>query len=312
MTGATESAAGKSAQWDIVTGVGLTALAVAAGRAMETHRPDGLVSDPYAEAFVRAAAPPIELPTRLDAVEDDPDFSWAAMARYLGVRSRYFDDYFTAAATAGVSQIVLLAAGLDTRAFRLSWPASTTVYELDAPKVLAFKDGVLTEQGARCLARRRTVAVDLREEWTQPLRQADFDPGRPSAWLAEGLLPFLPNAAKQRLLCAVDELAAAGSAIVLEYIDDLASLRGAPEFEELRTRSAERMGVDITRLWPDEQDFPVDAWLNEHGWAVTSECVVDVAERYGAQLTDRTMFPIRTARFITARRPESGDNPTRG
>lgn len=305
MSTANESAAGTSAQWDIVTGVGLTALGVAAGRAMETHREGGLVCDPYAEAFVRAAAPPIPLPTRLEAIEDDPDIPWESMARYMGVRSRYFDDYFTTAATAGVSQMVLLAAGLDARAFRLDWPAGVTVFELDAPKVLAFKDRVLTEQGAHARTRRHAVPVDLREEWTLPLRQAGFDPSRPSAWLAEGLLPFLPNVAKQRLLSAVDEFAVAGSSIELEYIDDLAGLRRDPQFQERRVRMAERMGLDITQLWPDEENFPVDTWLREHGWAVTTEHVVDVAQRYGAPLAEETMFPTRSGLFITARQSDT-------
>ncbi len=303
MTSASESVGAVSAQWDIVTGVGFTALAVAAGRAMETHRDGGLVSDPYAEAFVRAADTPIELPTRPDEVEEDPDVPWATMARYMGVRSRYFDEYFSAATTEA-SQAVLLAAGLDTRAFRLDWPAGTAVYELDAPKVLAFKDRVLDEHGAHPRADRRTVAVDLREEWTKPLRAAGFDPSRPSAWLAEGLLPFLPNAAKQHLLSAVDQLTAAGSSIELEYVADLASLRRDPEFQQRRARMSEKTGFDITQLWPDEEeDFPVDAWLREHGWTVTVEHVDDAAQRYGARFPEQSMFPARGGRFVTARKP---------
>ncbi|MCX4093893.1 SAM-dependent methyltransferase [Nocardia sp. alder85J] len=302
MTRRSVPVAGASANWDIVTDVGLTALAVAAGRAMETHRDGGLVSDPYAEAFVRAAAPPIALPTRLEAAGDDPDIPWTAMARYMGVRSRYFDEYLATAATAGVPQVVLLAAGLDTRAFRMGWPEGTTVYELDAPKVLDFKDRVLTEQGAQARARRQVVAVDLREEWTQPLQQAGFDPSRPSAWLAEGLLPFLPNAAKRRLLSAVNELTVTGSSVELEHIDDLAGLRRDPRLREQQARMAERMNLDITRLWPDEENFPVGTWLAEHGWTVTSERADDVARRYGRPLAEQAMLPIRAGLFVTARR----------
>ncbi|WP_067664727.1 SAM-dependent methyltransferase [Nocardia miyunensis] len=304
MTSASEFAGGTSAEWDIVTGVGFTALAVAAGRAMETGRDDGLVSDPYAEAFVRAADGPIELPTRPD-VEDDPDIPWSTMARYMGVRSRYFDEYFSTAG-AGVSQMVLLAAGLDARAFRLDWPAGTAVYELDAPKVLEFKNRVLDEQGARPRADRRIVAVDLREEWTGPLQAAGFDPSRPSAWLAEGLLPFLPNTAKEQLLRTVDALTVPGSSIELEYVADLAALRRDPEFQERRARMAEKSGFDITQLWPDEdQDFPVDTWLRDHGWTVTVEVVDDVAHRYGTEFPEQGMFPARGGRFVTAHKPAS-------
>jgi methyltransferase (TIGR00027 family) len=137
---------------------------VAAGRAIETHRHGGLVTDPYAEAFVRAAGSPVPMPTRPDA-DEDPTMAWEFMATYLGVRSRFFDEFLGSAAAAGLDQVVLLAAGLDTRAFRLGWQPGTTVYELDAPKVLQFKDRVLTEQRAQPRCQRRTVAVDLREDW---------------------------------------------------------------------------------------------------------------------------------------------------
>lgn len=188
----------QSAQWDILSGVGITALLVAACRAIETHRPDSLVNDPYAEVFVAAADSPVPLPTRS---RGDEDFAipWASMATYMGVRSRFFDEFFAAACATGVEQVVLLAAGLDARAFRLDWRPATTVYELDAPKVLQFKDGILAQQAARPRSHRRTVPADLREDWPTALRQAGFDRGRPTAWLAEGLLPFLPDDAKDSL-----------------------------------------------------------------------------------------------------------------
>jgi methyltransferase (TIGR00027 family) len=87
------------------------------------------------------------------------------VATYLGVRSRFFDEFLGSAAAAGLDQVVLLATGLDTRAFRLDWQPGTTVYELDVPKVLQFKNRVLTEQRAQPSCQRRTVAVDLREDW---------------------------------------------------------------------------------------------------------------------------------------------------
>jgi methyltransferase (TIGR00027 family) len=289
-----------SAQWDIVTGVGLTALGVAAGRAMETHRDDSLVSDPYAEAFVTAADPPMPIPTRLDAVgADDSEIPWASMATYMGVRTRFFDEYLTAAAAAGAAQVVLLAAGLDTRAYRLDWPAGTAVYELDAPKVLAFKDRVLAAQQATARAQRRTVAVDLRERWAPALLHAGFDPARPSAWLAEGLLPFLPNTAKDRLLSTMHELAVPGSRISVEHVEDLAALRRDPQFEDIWTRMGRRWGLDITELWPDEENYHADRWLAEHGWTVSAVPADDVAQQYGRSLTGG---PIVTSVFITARR----------
>ncbi|GAB2650842.1 SAM-dependent methyltransferase [Prescottella soli] len=283
------------AEWDIVTGVGITALGVAAGRAMETHREDGLVSDPYAEAFVEAASPPVPMPTRLDAA-DDIEIPWEAMANYMGVRSRFFDDYFGAASRAGIDQVVLLAAGLDVRAYRLDWPAGTTLYELDAPKVLSFKDGVLAANDAHPRADRRVVAVDLREGWAVPLREKGFDRSRPSAWLAEGLLPFLPNAAKERLFRFVTDLSAPGSRLEVEHVDDVRSLLQEDQFRHM----SERFGIDMATLWPDEEDFGPAAWLTDHGWEVDVVRSADVAERWGRTLENPDQDPMRSSVFITA------------
>ncbi|RVW03896.1 SAM-dependent methyltransferase [Rhodococcus xishaensis] len=283
------------AEWDIVTGVGITALAVAAGRAIETDRDDGLVSDPYAEAFVEAAAPPRPMPTRLEAV-DEIEMSWGWLADYIGVRSRYFDDYFAEASRAGIDQIVLLAAGLDVRAYRLDWPTGTTVYELDAPKVLAFKDDVLAVEKAGLRADRRALAVDLREDWAVPLQNKGFDRSRPSAWLAEGLLPFLPNAAKERLVRFVTDLSAPGSRLEIEHVDDVQAMLQEDQFQQL----SERFGIDMAALWPEEDDFHPAEWLTDHGWDVEIAHSREVAERFGRTLQNPSGDPSRSSVFITA------------
>lgn len=283
------------AEWDIVTGVGITALGVAAGRAMETRREGALVSDPYAEAFVEAAAPPVPMPTRLEDA-DDREIPWRSMADYMGVRSRYFDDFFAAANLAGIGQVVLLAAGLDARAYRLEWPDGTTVYELDAPKVLSFKDDVLTAANAQPRADRRVVAVDLREEWPVPLQERGFDRSTPSAWLAEGLLPFLPNAAKERLCRFVTDLSAPGSRFEVEHIDDVRAMMQ----EESTQRARDLFGVDIESLWPDDGEFDPAAWLADHGWDVEAVRSADVALRFGRTLENPNGDPARSSMFITA------------
>lgn len=285
------------AEWDIVTGVGITALGVAAGRAMETHRAGGLVSDPFAEAFVEAAAPPAPMPTRLEDA-DDREVPWRSMADYMGVRSRYFDDYFVAAGRAGIDQVVLLAAGLDVRAYRLDWPDGTTIYELDAPRVLSFKDDVLAAQGARPRADRRVVAVDLREDWPAALQEKGFDRGARTAWLAEGLLPFLPNAAKEQLCRSVTELSVPGSRFEVEHIDDV---RGILQ-EESTQRARDLFGVDLESLWPDDGPFDPVAWLTGHGWDVDVERSAEVAERLGRTLESPAGDPSRSSMFITALR----------
>lgn len=246
----------EQADWDIVTGVGLTALAVAAGRAIETHRPDRLVADPYAEVFVQAARPPVPMPTR-PGDDHDPAVLWESTATYMGVRSKFFDEFFAAASEAGVRQAVLFAAGLDCRAFRLDWPSA--------------------------------------------LRKAGFDPDLPTAWLAEGLLPYLPDDAKEMLLARVDELSASGSRIAVEYFNgDMATLLREPAFREM----ADRFGFDVSQLLPADQNHDVTGWLTGHGWAVTTESASAAAGRNGRPFDDVLLQPMRSSLLITAQAPD--------
>ena len=163
--------------WDITTSVGSTALFVATARALEAQKPDPLAVDPFAAIFCRAVgrlrrrgagrhSPDHQLKT--------PDFG-EHFVNFQGARTRFFDNYFLAAAEAGVRQVVILAAGLDSRAYRLAWPDGTTIFELDRPQVLDFKREVLAEQGATPNADRREIAIDLREDWPQALRDRGFD-----------------------------------------------------------------------------------------------------------------------------------------
>ncbi|MGH3779460.1 MAG: SAM-dependent methyltransferase [Pseudonocardiaceae bacterium] len=301
------------AQWDIVTGVGFTALAVAALRAIETHRhPDGLVNDPYAAAFVKAAASPMPLPTQLDA-DLGTEVPWASMATYMGVRSKFFDDFFAGASAEGLDQVVLFAAGLDSRAFRLDWSPATTVYELDAPKVLEFKDRVLTDQGARAQCVRRTLAVDLREDWPSALLKAGFDPSRRTVWLAEGLLPFLPDDAKVGLFSRVHQLSPAGSRIAAEHISgDMTTLRQEIHgmAQKMILWMAQRTEVDMAGIpsaaesaaefWPGEQNYDPAQWLASHGWEISTNQAPTVAHSYHRPLDDTTPLFHRSGLFLTA------------
>ncbi len=164
--------------WDLASSVGATATAVAARRAMASKGPNPLIDDPFAEplvnavgvdAFIRMMNGEVELS------EDDPAFTPQRLSEGMAVRTRYFDNFFLEAAEAGVRQAVILASGLDTRAYRLRWPAGTVLYEIDQPQVIEFKTRTLADLGAAPTVDRRTVAIDLRDDWVGALRGNGFD-----------------------------------------------------------------------------------------------------------------------------------------
>lgn len=263
--------------WDITTSVGSTALFVAASRALEANKPEPLVVDPYAEIFCRAVGG--EWADVLDGKAPEnklmSEFG-RHFVNYQAARTKYFDDYFYAAADAGVCQIVIPAAGLDSRAYRLAWPERTVVFELDQPQVLKFKRDVLTRNGDASTAERREIAVDLREDWPQALRQSGFDPSRPSAWLVEGLLIYLPAAAQGELFTGIHDLAAPGSHV---GVDD-----GKPFSKELYEAARERErasddGAHFFTLIYNEQHAPAIDWFTDHGWQGTAVGLSDYLQQ---------------------------------
>jgi len=299
--------------WDIATSVGSTAVMVAAARAAETVRPDRLISDPYAQILVAGAGTGIweqmlddEVPARLAAVDEEAAAIFEYMRSYQGVRTHFFDAFFADAVTSGVRQIVILASGLDSRAYRIDWPAGTVVYEIDQPKVLEYKAATLAAHGVQPSALRYEVPIDLRQDWPSALRAAGFDPTLPTAWLAEGLLMYLPAAAQDRLFEQVTALSAAGSRISVETAG-----RHAPERrEEMRQRFeriADQLGMqeapDITDLTYDDPDrADVQEWLNGHGWTATAEPSHDVQRRLGRHVEVPISDGDAFATFVTAER----------
>ena len=278
--------------WDIATSVGATAVMVAAARAAETDRDNPLIRDPFAKDLVSGAGTGIwEFMLDGDFVakvgEADPEIAAIVehMGSYQAVRTHFFDAYFDAAAEAGIRQIVILAAGLDSRAYRLDWPAGTAVYEIDQPKVLEYKAHTLKQHGATPRAVRHEVPVDLRDDWPKALRDAGFDPGVPTAWLAEGLLMYLPADAQDRLFENVTDLSAPGSRISAETM----GIHAADRRERMRERFgrlAAQFGIDdtldigeLTYEDPDRADVAV--WLAEHGWQSTAVTSQDEMRRLG-------------------------------
>ena len=266
--------------WDIASSVGTTAVMVAAARARETESPDPLIRDPYARLLVTGADTggwekflDQAMQERIGAADPEAAAMFANMLGYQAVRTRFFDSYFAEAADAGVRQIVILASGLDSRAYRLSWPEGTVVFEIDQPKVLEYKSATLAEHGVRPTADCREVAIDLRQDWPAALKAAGFDPARPTAWLAEGLLMYLPAEAQDRLFEQISELSAPGSRVSAEAVRHHAEERRAEMRERWEKMSDEleiERTVDIADLtYNDEDRADLTDWLNTHGWTAT-------------------------------------------
>ena len=206
--------------WDLASSVGATATMVAAARAVASNDANPIINDPFAAPWCArsglissAAWSTANSPTTADGGERDLQLETDSIA----VRTRFFDDFFLNAARDGVRQSVILAAGLDARAYRLSWPSGSVVYEVDQPQVIEFKTTTMSGLGAAPAAERRTVSIDLREDWPAALRSSGFDVTQPTAWSAEGLLMYLPPEAQDRLFDNITELSATGSQLATEY-----------------------------------------------------------------------------------------------
>ncbi|MDT7735882.1 MAG: hypothetical protein QOE12_3056 [Mycobacterium sp.] len=267
--------------WDLASSVGATATMVAAGRAMATRDARALINDPFAEPLVRA----VGLDFFVKMIDGDLDLGllpnssperMQAISDGMGLRTKYFDDYLLAAVASGVRQVVILASGLDARAYRLGWPADTVMYEIDQPQVIEFKTRTLADLGAEPTATRRTVAIDLRGDWPAALRAAGLDAGAPTAWLAEGLLIYLPPEAQDRLFDNITALSAPGSTVATEYVPGIIDF-DADRAREMSASMRER-GVDIdmpSLVYTGQRNHVVD-YLRGKSWDITDTTRTDL------------------------------------
>ena len=281
--------------WDLATSVGATATGVAVGRALASRGPNALINDPFAEPLVRAVG--VDFFTRvasgeLDAGEVDggAEFGMHRMTDMMAVRTKFFDEFFIEATKSGIRQAVILASGLDARAYRLPWPAGTTVYEIDQPAVIEFKTRTLADLRAAPTADRRAVAIDLRHDWPAALRGAGLNPAQPTAWSAEGLLAFLPPDAQDRLTDSITDLSAPGSRFASENMsgrnDAVAMMRDRMHEAIDRWRN-HGFDVEMTDLWYEGDRNDVGEYLGAHGWQAVATAVADLFAAYGRSLPPR-------------------------
>jgi len=281
--------------WDLASSVGATATVVAAGRALASRAPNALINDPFADPLVRAVG--VHFLTRVLSGELDPavadggaGYGLTRLTRMMAVRTRLIDDYFGEAGTAGIRQAVILAAGLDARAYRLPWPDDTTVYEIDQPDVIEFKTRTLSEIGAAPTAHRRTVAIDLRQDWASALQASGFDPSQPAVWSAEGLIDYLPGDGQDRLLDTVTELSAPGSRFIAANVpgDDRAAAALQAHIHDA-IDNWRKHGFDVEdmgHLWYVGERHNVAGYLSDRGWSTIQSTMAELYRLYNQPLSE--------------------------
>jgi methyltransferase (TIGR00027 family) len=294
--------------WDLATSVGATATMVAAARAIATKADNPLIEDHFAEPLVRAVG--VDFFTRwaagdlLAADIDDEESVWRLehMPDAMAARTRFFDSFFHDATQAGIRQAVILASGLDARAYRLEWPAGMRVFEIDQPQVIEFKTATLAGLGAAPRAELRTVAIDLRQDWPKALEEAGFDRTQPAAWIAEGLFGYLPPGAQDRLLDNITALSADGSRLACEAIPDMADqdLDKAREVMRRATAKWRDHGFDLefADLGYEGERNDAAEYLDKLGWSSVGTLMSELLADHGLAAVERTHDSVSMADTI--------------
>ena len=303
--------------WDITQSVGATALGVAAARAAETESEHPLINDPFARVFVDAAGEGMwsiyanpELLAKAIELEPDMQARLRLMIDFMATRTAFFDEFFLNAARSGVRQVVILAAGLDARTWRLPWPDGTVVYELDQPKVLEFKSNTLREHGAQPTAKLVNVPIDLRQDWPKAVQEAGFDASLPCVWSAEGLVRYLPAQAQELLFERIHSLSVAGSWVAANvpgkgFTDADRVRRQREDMARMRAAAAKLVNTEIADfddLWYPEERTPVDGWLREHGWDVSTATFEELMSRYGREVPQGAEDVMPPTVYVSAQR----------
>jgi methyltransferase (TIGR00027 family) len=224
-----------------------TACWTAAVRARESRREDRLFRDPWAEALAGEQG--------ASWIIQRPEDSTTTIA----LRTRYFDDFLEQISSLDeIRQVVLLAAGFDTRAFRLKWPAGVCVFEMDQPSVMDYKESVLQSLGATAVCERRIIRKDLAGSWREALVETGFDPARPSCFLLEGFLFYLSNETETEIIDSVTLLSAPGTRLGFDVMNS-AMLTSS------YTKAWVEMQAQSGAPWIGTMDDP-ESFLSSRGW----------------------------------------------
>ena len=292
--------------WDLASSVGATATMVAAARALASQESNAIINDLFAAPLVRAVGldffrrlvdGEVALPDKAGGGERDLQLETDSIA----VRTRFFDDFFLNAARDGVHQSVILAAGLDARAYRLAWPPTSVVYEIDQPRVVAFKTAAMSNLGATPTTERRAVSIDLRDDWPAALRQAGFDLTQPTSWSAEGLLMYLPPEAQDRLFDNITALSAPGSRLATEYHGDDSDSTMTERARQFNKRWANiGCDIDLSGLFFDGERSNVVDYLIARGWHVGSRPRRELFADYGLAFPEDEKSQLRNIISLNA------------
>jgi methyltransferase (TIGR00027 family) len=269
--------------WNLATSVGAMATMAAAQRALASSGPHPLIDDPFAAPLVRAVG--VDFLTRLvNGQIQNPDSQ--RMALRVAVRTRFYDQFFSDATEKGIRQAVILAAGLDARAYRLPWPPGTVVYEVDVPQVTEFKSSTLQSLGAEPTVERRTVAVDLRDDWPAALWAAGFDPDAAAAWSAEGLLIYLPPDAQDALFDRITAFSGTGSQLATEFVPDTAIFADGSLRRFDQQMSQLGFDTNFSELVCQGERSHIIEYLTGRGWQVSPRTVGELHAANGFDYPD--------------------------
>lgn len=284
-----------------VEGVGVTAVAVAAARALESQREDALVRDPWAASLVERSQVAVPFPKEWPSSEPNPaDAAMLLGAAYIGLRTRFIDDDL---GSANIEQVVILGSGLDTRPWRLAWPAGARVFTLDIPGVIEFVDDTMSAANAEPTCTRIPIAADVTDPWAARIVDAGFSPARPTHWVLEGLLPYLSAHDQRALLDDVISLSARGSHAVIERAP---ALQDTPEARERMHAFSAATGVPFDELLARTDPPDPAAVLATVGWAADLVSIEDLQSRYARHLLVDRAEPAPEAQrggFVTAHLP---------